>query len=1019
MAAGPSRDWITRLAESMRDHEGERSAVGGSLPRYEILGEISRGGMGIVYRAWDPHLGREVALKVLLEHAASTPDARDRFQRESQLAARLTHPHIVPVYDSGVWNGQMFLAMQLLEGPTLGKAGLDLRATLEKIRDAARALDYAHAQGIVHRDVKPSNLMLDRQGRVYVTDFGLARKIEGTAKLTLSGVVMGTAGYMSPEQAQGLKVDARSDVYSLGATLYDLATGQPPFTAADAMSILLKAILKDPPRPRRHNPALPRDVETIILKAMDKEPARRYPTAGALADDLQRYLDGDPILARPPGLLYLTKRRIARHPGAAAATVLLLIVLAGGGYVAGDYAQARREYLLGLAAPDPERQKIHFEKSARWVKDARDRLARLGAQPAAEAVRRFQDREKERQHLDALFKQGKALFREENLPGLLETVKALETHALQHEDLEPVRSGHLSELRPDLAGLEFELDLRSLARSTDRAQAERLLAKLSADRFSRVKGRSSRLGEALLEAGGTLTARQGAAARPFVDGLRERFPEIAAKLEPPVRALEVEADLKALEGLAARGEEAEFEPLFRRLAAEASLSARLSSSALALGGKLYDQGRFEPASRWLTRAHELGCRQPGLFERRGLAFLRLSRWEDAERDHEAFRAASVSGTRSPAGFWALFHHKARQDLDGGRWTSALGHLQRAFEIGAPGDAEKALLHHDYGRARFREDPRRAPEALKDLEAAWALDPKLRPHEDYVPAVLACVRELRWPVAPDRARSAVELLGTALGRIAPGHPDLLLERARMRRRVRDLTAAEQDADAALKAGSTAERHFVRGQIRAVQGRIPEAVEDLDRAEQEERGKLPVLYWRGVCHYRRYERERAPEQLRKALADLERSLPLGLADAFCLKASIHLELNEPAAAEAAATEALGRSGTLTEDEYAASRSEELSHTAAEAAARLRRDAFLYRGKARSGKDLKGCVDDCTEAVELDRAYPWSYFTRGLALCRLEKHAEARSDFEKAESLFRDPDWKKKAADRKRICDGEIEK
>ena len=328
MAVRMPGDWVDRLSRSLRAHEGERRETQESLPRYETLSELGRGGMGIVYRAWDPQLGREVALKVLLESAGGAPEARERFLREAQLASRLNHPHIVPVYDTGEWMGQAYMALRLVDGTTLDKAGLDLRGNLAALRDAARALHHAHQEGIVHRDVKPSNLLADREGRVYVTDFGVARQLNVPAKLTLTGVVIGTPAYMPPEQAQGLTVDARSDVYSLGATMYDILSGRPPFQESDAVANVVATIFKDPPPPQSHNPRLPSAVQKIILKAMEKEPELRYATAADLADDIQRYLDGVPIRARPAPFKFRARRFIIRYrwPAALAAVVVLGMV---------------------------------------------------------------------------------------------------------------------------------------------------------------------------------------------------------------------------------------------------------------------------------------------------------------------------------------------------------------------------------------------------------------------------------------------------------------------------------------------------------------------------------------------------------------------------------------------------------------------------------------------------------------------------------------------------------------------
>jgi WD40 repeat protein len=392
MLSPGSSKWMERLAGALREHEGELQTLKDSLPRYRIVEEFRRGGMGVIYRAWDAALEREVALKVLPESAASTPEARDRFLREAQLAAQLHHPHIVPVYDTGTWQGQVYLSMPLIDGTTLDGAALDLRGKITAMRHVALAIHHAHGQGIVHRDIKPSNLLYDNQGRVYVTDFGLARRTDVSKRLTLTGEVMGTPAYMPPEQARGQEVDARSDVYSLGATLYELVCGRAPFLGSDAFGIVNKVLTEEPAAPRACNPLLARDIETIIQKAMDKVPARRYATAGELAEDLGRYLEGRPIRARPASVFEQARKWSRRHPAASAlmaVSALALIAMVSGGL----WYNAR----LRAALAESERRRADgllnegnvMSSARRWVEareryqEARAILDQLGASPLA------------------------------------------------------------------------------------------------------------------------------------------------------------------------------------------------------------------------------------------------------------------------------------------------------------------------------------------------------------------------------------------------------------------------------------------------------------------------------------------------------------------------------------------------------------------------------------------------------------------------------------------------------------
>ncbi|MCI0582509.1 MAG: protein kinase, partial [Chloroflexi bacterium] len=244
------------------------------------------------------------------------------------MAAQLNHPHIVKIHDVELDGDECFLTMDLIEGKSLGDAHLGRREAVEVVRRIAEALHYAHEQGIVHRDVKPDNILLDGSGRPYLTDFGLARPVTGS-KLTVSGAIMGTPAYMSPEQARGRPVDRRSDIYSLGATLYECVAGRPPFVGPDTIDVIHRLCTDDPPAPGKVATAVHADLETIILKCLEKDPNRRYATARELADDLGRWLAGEPILARPVTRTERILRWISRHRSVSALTATLALVLLG------------------------------------------------------------------------------------------------------------------------------------------------------------------------------------------------------------------------------------------------------------------------------------------------------------------------------------------------------------------------------------------------------------------------------------------------------------------------------------------------------------------------------------------------------------------------------------------------------------------------------------------------------------------------------------------------------------------
>jgi serine/threonine-protein kinase len=260
---------------------------------FELLEELGRGGMGVVYKARQTSLDRLVALKLIQR------GERERFRREAESAARLDHPNIVPVYGVGECDGEAYLCMKYIEGTTLARLvaenPLPPREAARYVLLIARAVHYAHEKGILHRDLKPSNVLIDVQGQPHVTDFGLAKQVQGGVDLTASGEVLGTPSYMPPEQASGSrgKLGPASDVYSLGAILYELLTGRPPFRAATQVDTVLLVLDQEPVPPRQLNPKVDRALELICLKCLQKHPDLRYPTAADLADDLQRFVNDE------------------------------------------------------------------------------------------------------------------------------------------------------------------------------------------------------------------------------------------------------------------------------------------------------------------------------------------------------------------------------------------------------------------------------------------------------------------------------------------------------------------------------------------------------------------------------------------------------------------------------------------------------------------------------------------------------------------------------------------------------
>lgn len=360
------------------------AALPGAPPRpalqlddYELFEELGAGGMGVVFRARQRSIPRVVALKMIRPdklHALGPARRREwleRFRREVRAAARLEHVNILPIYDVGTSDGTPYYAMRYVAGESLADLARRRlptgRQAAEYLEPVARAVHAAHEKDIVHRDLKPGNILVERGGRPFVVDFGLARWVEEDAELTQFGDCLGTAPYMSPEQAlDPTQASARSDVYSLGATLYELLTGRPPFRAAKLSETLRQVIHRDAVAPRRINPAVDRDLETITLKCLRKEPQRRYASAAELADDLGRYLRHEPIKARPLSLRERLARWVRRNPAVATLsgllTVAVLLVLAAGVAIGVQQSRALAESRRNEARSLRDAGLLHCEK---------------------------------------------------------------------------------------------------------------------------------------------------------------------------------------------------------------------------------------------------------------------------------------------------------------------------------------------------------------------------------------------------------------------------------------------------------------------------------------------------------------------------------------------------------------------------------------------------------------------------------------------------------------------------------
>ena len=301
------------------------------IPGYTILGELGRGGMGVVYQATQNRLRRMVAIKMVLKGECASERERARFNEEAEVVAKVQHTNIVQIHEIGEYEGNPYFCQEYVDGGSLDKK---LAATPQPFQEAAilvetlaRAMHEVHARGVIHRDLKPANILLTKNGVPKIADFGLARDLEGSRERTVSGAIMGTPSYMAPEQGSAKQsVGAPADIYALGAIFYEMLVGRPPFKASTPMDTIMEVITKDPVAPRRLRANTPRDLEVIALKCLEKLPERRYATAAALADDLNHYLHNRSIMARPPNLLVRAGKAGRRHRTAVTATATAVVV---------------------------------------------------------------------------------------------------------------------------------------------------------------------------------------------------------------------------------------------------------------------------------------------------------------------------------------------------------------------------------------------------------------------------------------------------------------------------------------------------------------------------------------------------------------------------------------------------------------------------------------------------------------------------------------------------------------------
>src|SRR6476619_346263 len=376
-----------RASASQHKTTARAAELLGELGDYELLEEVGRGGQGVVFRARQKSLNRTVALKVISLGKWASKAHLKRFRLEAEAAAKLEHPGIVPIHEVGERDGSCYFSMKFVEGGQLDevvrRTPISIRQAAELIAKVARTVHYAHEHGILHRDIKPGNILLDAKGEPHLTDFGLARLVESESSVTHTLEVLGTPSYMAPEQAVGnnTAVSSVTDVYGLGAVLYQLLTGQPPFAGGTTYETIKLLLDTEPRQPRQLNPKIDRDLSTICLKCMDKDPQRRYPSALALAEDLECWLKHEPIQARRTGIFARGRKWVRRNPTSALLAASLVALAAAAGWIVWKSEFIRQPLAAGIAVLPFENLSEQKESAAAFVDGVQDdiltKLARI------------------------------------------------------------------------------------------------------------------------------------------------------------------------------------------------------------------------------------------------------------------------------------------------------------------------------------------------------------------------------------------------------------------------------------------------------------------------------------------------------------------------------------------------------------------------------------------------------------------------------------------------------------------